>query len=140
MSIDRINLGPVESLGGAGRADVSPASTAQGIAQSVAGRILSEFGVGGTQPAGGSDVYRLGDLADHLGRELGATPSEVGELTRAIDSLAGALAEDLVALADGRTLDRLDAALASTNTAGPADASTFIRVLEGAAAAIAESR
>lgn len=141
MTVERINLGPVEPLGATVRRDVSPEGAAQGIAQTVAERILSELGVGGdARPTGAPDAYRLGDLANRVGLELGATPSEAGELTRAIEALAGALAEDLVALADGRTLDRLDTALASTAGEGPADVSAFIRVLEGAAAAIAESR
>lgn len=53
------------------------------------------------------------ELGAALAESLGAGPVETVELERAMESLAGALATDLAAFADGRTLDRLDAAIAA---------------------------
>ena len=143
MSIDRINLGPmapVDRFGGEGGrpAQVAEASARQ-VAVAVVGRIAAELSLTGAAPDGPVD-YGLAPLADSIGAAFNAGPAAAGDLARAIEELAGAIAADMAALADGRTLDRVDAAVADAVAATPDDgieAVTFI--LDQAAAKIASA-
>ena len=55
-------------------------------------------------------AYGIEALAEAIGQATGASPLDVVGLERALGELAAAVAVDVAALADGRTLDRLDAA------------------------------
>lgn len=91
-------------------------SLALGVASEVGSQLLAPLsGQGAPQPR----PYEVAALAEVLGRSLDATPMDVMDIERALVGLAGAVAADLVALADGRTLERLDDAIAAI---GPADA------------------
>lgn len=144
MSIDRINLGstaPVDRFGGEGGrgAEIAHASARQ-VALAVVGRIAAELALTGTPPEGAVD-YGLAPLADAVGAQFGAGPAASGDLARAMEELAGAIAADMAALADGRTLDRVDAGVADAVAKAPGDgleAVTFI--LDHAAAHIGAAR
>lgn len=97
-------------------------SLALGVAGEVGGYLLATLsgqvvtGRGAPQPASPQVAYGIEAMAEVLGQATGASPLEVVDLERALGDLATAVASDFVALADGRTLDRLDAAIA---TLGP---------------------
>jgi len=139
MTIDSSN-----SIGGAGpirpadfQADASgpAAGAARAIGLAVAGRVLGEFGLGGTpQPGAGGDVYGLGALTDNIAAQLPAGDStSLGALSRAVEAFAGAIAEDVAALVDGLTLDRLDAVLADLPQPSVPDLASVTDFLEQAA-------
>ena len=144
MSIDRINLGPMAPVdrfsGEGGRATEVAHASARQVAVAVVGRIAAELSLTGEAPDGPVD-YGLAPLADSVGAVFGAGPTASGDLARAMEELAGAIASDMAALADGRTLDRVDAAVAEASAAALGDgveAVTFI--LDHAAARIADAR
>lgn len=104
-------------------------SLALNVASEVGSQMLAPLsGQGAPQP----QPYQIATLAEVLGGALGATPMEVMDIERALEGLAGAVAADFVALADGRTLDRLDAAIAAQEgeMAPPALAATPATVAE----------
>lgn len=118
MTIDRISngpLGPIDPSGGQGR---TPAAIGEASARSVAiavvGRIAAELSLAdGQGQALGADPYRLRELTDAVAQALpGSNPAALGELERAIEGLAGAIAADMAGSVDGRTIERLDRAVA----------------------------
>lgn len=118
MTIDRISngpLGPIDPSGGHGRtpAAIGEAS-ARSVAVAVVGRIAAELSLtGGEGQALGADPYRLRELTDAVAQALpGANPAALGELERAIEGLAGAIAADMAGSVDGRTIERIDLAVA----------------------------
>jgi hypothetical protein len=145
MSIERINLGPAAPIGGArdGGTSALVDVNARTVASTVVGRIASELALAhsdGPLTGAGGDLYGLGALADAIGGQLGATPTETGELQRALESFAGAVAADLTAMADGRTFERVDAALGQLSIDEAGGVGAVTQSLETAAAAIAEAR
>ncbi|MET1755813.1 hypothetical protein ABVV53_10135 [Novosphingobium sp. RD2P27] len=140
MSIDRLSLSAINqaaALGTAGSGSLVGAA-AKAIAVDVLGRLGSQYLAPGH--VGSSEPYPLAQWAEGLGGQLGATPLETLELEGALGALAGALASDMAALADGRTLDRLDDALAAASQPGPPDsASSLARSFENLAAHIAQA-
>ena len=117
MTIDRISngpLGPIDPSGGQGRTPaVIGEASARSVAVAVIGRIATELSMSGGRPeALGADPYRLRELTDAVGQALpGANPTSLGELERAIEGLAGAIAADMAGSVDGGTIERLDLAL-----------------------------
>lgn len=145
MTIDRLSPSAASHAAAIGSALTT--SQAAGIAaRTVAVEVLGRLGTQFLDAAAGrsgseAQPYPLGELADILGRQLGASPLETVELEGALGALAGALSADMAALADGRTLDRLDAALADLGDAQlPAGASTVARHLEDLASHVAQAR
>lgn len=118
MTIDRIHTGPLGPIDSAGRDGHSPAligeTSARGVALAVVGRIIDELGIGmGGPVAPAADPYRLREIAGMATRAFpGSAPALEGELMRAIEALAGAIASHMAARVDGSTLDRVDEALA----------------------------
>lgn len=118
MSVPPITSAPT-GLTPVSGAVLSAAEAVNAGARSVAARVISRIGdlfqagAGGHGAAPEPAPYDLQNLADALGRPMSATPIEVVDIERALESLAGAVAADMVALADGRTLDRFEQALAS---------------------------
>ena len=117
MTIDRISngpLGPIDPSGSQGRtpAAIGEAS-ARSVAVAVVGRIAAELSMtGGQGQPLGADPYRLRALTDAVAQALpGANPASLGELERAIEELAGAIAADMAGSVDGRTIERLDRAV-----------------------------
>lgn len=117
MTIDRIHnsaLGPIDPAGRDGR---SPASVGEasvrGVALAVVGRIVDELGIGvREQVPAAADPYRLREVAEAAtGAFPGSAPAAEGELIRAIEALAGAIASHMAARVDGSTLARVDEAL-----------------------------
>lgn len=118
MTIDRISngpLGPVDPSGGQGR---TPAAIGEASARSVAiavvGRIAAELSMtSGQAETLGTDPYRLRELTDAVAQALpGANPASLGELERAIGEFAGTIAADMAGSVDGRTIERIDLAVA----------------------------
>jgi len=126
-------------------AALSAAEAVSAGAQSVAALVIGRIGDFFQAEAGGQGgvpepvPYDLQKLADALGQSVSATPIEVVDIERALESLAGAVAADMVALADGRTLDRFEDALASLDHA-PATPGAMAHQIEQLAAHIAAAR
>ncbi len=118
MTIDRIHTGPLAPIDPAGREGRSPATVGEASVRSVAlavvGRIVDELGIGvGGRRSSAADPYRLREVADMATRAFpGSAPAAEGELMRAIEALAGAIASHMAARIDGSTLERVDDALA----------------------------
>lgn len=118
MTIDRISngpLGPIDPSGGQGRTPVAIGeASARSVAIAVVGRIAAELSITGVQDqALGADPYRLRELTGAVAQALpGAGPAALGELERAIEGLAGAIAADMAGSVDGRTIERIDLAVA----------------------------
>jgi hypothetical protein len=144
MSIDRLSLSAINQTSAIGGASSGAliGSAAKAVAVEVLGKLGDQFLQAASQgPGGTGEAYPIGQWAEALGGQLGATPMQTLDLERGLGSLAGALASDMAALADGRTLDRLDAALADLGeTALPADASTLAQGFEDLASHIAQAR
>lgn len=143
MTIDRITSAATaltslaSSAQGAGQVATAGARS---IALEVAGRLAGEFlrSPDASQPP---QRYEIGRLADALGEAILATALETVELENAMQDLAGAIAADLTAFADGRTLDRLDAAVGEiADHDAPATPANVIQSIERIAAAVAAAR
>lgn len=122
-------------------------SLALGVASEVGGYLLAPLsgpvvtGRGAPPLTSSPSVYGIEALAEAIGQATGASPLDVVGLERALGELATAVAVDVAALADGRTLDRLDAALSALGPdegpATPAHVSDRIHTL---ASLLAEAR
>jgi hypothetical protein len=144
MSIDPLSssaVNPTAAIGGAS-AGTLVGTAAKAVAVAVLGRLGDQFLSAAAQdPGAAAEPYPIGQWAETLGAPLGATPLQALELERGLEALAGSLASDMAALADGRTLDRLDAALADQGDSQlPADASTLAQGFEDLASHIAQAR
>lgn len=148
MTIDPTigSSGAIGALSGIGQA-ASGASGIDGAVRSLAtdivGRIAGQLGLGGdaAAPLGHGDIYGLGALAEGIGQSLGdASAPAIGALTRSLEDFAGAVAADMAAHADGRTLDTVDAALGANPFAGASDVSGVIRGLDEATAGLSAAR
>jgi hypothetical protein len=116
MTIDRIQTGPLAPTDPAGREGRTPATIGEASVRSVAlavvGRIVDELGIRGGKGSHAADPYRLREVADMATRAFpGSAPAAEGELMRAIEALAGAIAAHMAARVDGSTLERVDDAL-----------------------------
>ena len=119
MSIERISSS-VFSSASLGSEAIGAAQAAQVAARSVAQEVLGQIGAlflpglfEASQGAGeGAD---FAGLAETLGDALGATTMEKIDIEQALGTLGTALASDMASLADGRTLERLEAALADVS-------------------------
>jgi hypothetical protein len=117
MTIDRIHAGPVTPIDRSGADGRAPLligeASARGVARAVVGRIAAELSLAGKPSPLTADPFQLRAMADAVGAQLpGSPPAALGDLGRAIEALAGTIAADMAGAADGRTLDRLDHALA----------------------------
>lgn len=145
MSIDRISsfaAAQASSIGSAPTAAQAAGIAARTVAVEVLGRLGSQFLEAASQwPSGEGKPYALAEIAEALSERLGATPLETMELEGALSTLASALASDMAALADGQTLDRLEAALADGGESHAfADATSVARHLEDLASHVAQAR
>lgn len=117
MTIDRISsspLGPIDRSDGGGRnpTEVGQASV-RSVALAVVGRIAAELSLAGQPTPLSADPYRLRSLAEAVSAVFpGSSPASIGDLERAIETVAGVIAADMAGAADGGTLERVDRALA----------------------------
>jgi hypothetical protein len=118
-------------------------SLALGVAGEVGGYLLATLsgpvvtGRGAPHPV----AYGIEGLAEVLGQATGASPLEVIDLEQALSELATAVASDFVAMADGRTLDRLETGIAALGPdEGPASAGQVSERIHTLAALLAEAR
>lgn len=138
MTIDRITsaataLTPLASF--AQDAGQLAGTGARLVASEVAGRLAGEF-LQGPDRSDAPQQYEIGRLADALGQAISATALESVELESAMQDLAGAIAADIGAFADGRTLDRLEAAIGlATEGGAPSTPANVIQSIEQIAAA-----
>jgi hypothetical protein len=117
MTIDRIHTGPLGPIDPASRDGRMPATVGETsvrrIALAVVGRIANELSIAGRPQPLTADPYRLRAIADAAAAPFpDRAPAAEGELARAIEALAGAVAADMAARTDGSTLSRVDDALA----------------------------
>lgn len=140
MTIDRLSSSAIGQA--AASTPAGAGSAPRAVAVAVLGSIGAQFlQAAGQGPVGKGVAYPLGQWAEALATPLGATPLETLELESALGAFAGALAADMAALADGRTLDRLDAALAAVGEPPlPAGPSELARHFEDLASHVAQAR
>jgi hypothetical protein len=133
MTIEPTRSTPVGSIGAS--APVATGDAARllhGLTTSVIGGIAASFGIGPAAPGQG-DIYGLGQLGDAIVQTFGGgTAAEAGALARALEEYAGAVAADMAAHADGRTLEFAEAALSDAGVARAGDIGGFIDALSAA--------
>jgi hypothetical protein len=123
MTIDRIHSGPVTPIdrsGGDARAPLLIGeASARGVARAVVGRIAAELSLAGKPSPLTADPFQLRAMTDAVAAELpGSSPAAIGDLGRAIETFAGTIAADMAGAVDGRTLERVDRAIADFDPAG----------------------
>lgn len=139
-SSSAIGIGALSSLNGGGRGGEVEGAV-RSLASTVVGQVAASLGTAGAGPVGQGDIYGIGPLAEGIGTALGATnATQVGDLTRALEGFAGAVAADMAARADGRTLDRIDQALADAPLSGAGGVDGVIHGLSQATTAIETAR
>lgn len=144
MSIDPSisGSGPIGAIvatgGGSGAADVADRFRALG--QHVVAQVAGSFGLIPLAAPGQGDVYGLRAMADGIGSAFGGSAADTGALTRAIEDFAGAIATDMAAYADGRTLDLVDGALAASTLSTAGDIPAIIDGLDQARTALEGAR
>ncbi|WP_404334998.1 hypothetical protein AB2M62_14950 [Sphingomonas sp. MMS12-HWE2-04] len=145
MTIDSISLNQAGAVGRSGAFADPPAAlagdTARNVAVSVVGRIASELALAPPRPGNVAENYGVRGLADAIGARFpDATPTQLGDLSRSLEDFAGAVATDMAAYADGATLDRVDAAIASFDPQGGQGLDAVTALLEKATEAVAAPR
>lgn len=128
--------GPIRPTGAPAEAASPAIDAVRAISLSVVSRIAAEFGLGdAARPPAGGDIYGLRVLSDGIASQLPASGStSLGALQRAVEAFAGAVAEDVAALADGFTLERVDRILGDLPQPGLQDLGSVTAFLEQAAA------
>lgn len=116
MTIDPSINGPahIGAIGGIGGGSSGPdlAADIRSLGLDIVGQVAGSFGLVTTSTPGQGDIYGLNQLADRIGAQFGdSNAADIGALTRALEDFAGAIASDMAAYADGRTLDHLDGAI-----------------------------
>jgi hypothetical protein len=145
MTIDPSISGssPISALGGAG-GDAPGAGLVDGfraLGTDIVAQVAGSFGLIPISAPGQGDVYGLRALADQVGAAFGeSSAADLGALSRAIEDFAGAIAADMAAYADGRTLDLLDGALAASPLSTAADLGGVIDALDQARASLEAAR
>nr|WP_165388287.1 hypothetical protein [Sphingomonas populi] len=144
MTIDPISSPQISALGRAGDSGGAAVAgeSARSIAVAVVGHIAGQLLLAPARPGNIAEKYGVRALADTVAAAFpNGNPAAVGALHRAMESFAGAVAADMAAFADGRTLDRVDSAIA--DFAAPENAHDIEAVraaFERAAAAITDAR
>lgn len=138
MTIEPTRSTPVGAIGAPAPAATGDAARLlHGLTTSVIGGIAASFGIGPAGP-GQSDIHQgdihgIGQLGDAIVQIFGGgTAAEAGALARALEEYAGAVAADMAAHADGRTLDLAEAALSDAGLAEAGDIGGFIDALSAA--------
>ena len=122
MSIDPISagpIGPVSAIGASPDAGSGLADVLRGLAGEVVGQVAGALrlidGAPLGSPLGQGDIHGIARLADGIASRFpDASAADTGGLTRALEDFAGAVATDIAAFADGRTLDLAGDALAAS--------------------------
>ncbi len=116
--ISSTSAGATSAVGGAGQGN-PPSSGALagavlgGLAGKMAGNIgaaLNLAGNGGTDAwqGNGNDPYAISEIAEELSGQLGGSPSEVGDLSRALHAFVQESASLFAARPESRSLARLN--------------------------------
>ncbi len=145
MTIDSSisGTGPISAIGAAAGETAGAGLTEgiRGLASSVVARVADSFGLIPVRAPGQGDVYGLRALADGIGAALGGgSAADMGALTRAIEDFAGAVATDMAAYADGRTLDLVEGAIGASTLSTAGDIAGVIDGLEQARVALDGAR
>ncbi len=119
MTIDPSINGPahIGAIGGIGGGSSGPdlAADIRSLGLDIVGQVAGSFGLAPGSAPGQGDIYGLGGLADRIGAQFGGSnAADIGALTRELEEFASAIASDMAAYADGRTLDHLDGAVAAS--------------------------
>ncbi|WP_336970697.1 hypothetical protein [Sphingobium aromaticiconvertens] len=145
MSIDpTFGASPVGALAGAGQsggATGSIADAVRALAGDVVGQVAGNLGLIDRAPLGQGDIYHIAPLADGIAVSLGdSSAASIGALTRALEDFAGAVASDMAAYADGKTLELADAALRTETLSQAGDVAGVIQGLDRAIDAFDSAR
>lgn len=133
-------IGAIGALGG-GAAHTGVADDFRALATQVVGQIAGSFGLTPANVSGQGDVYGLTALADGIGAAFGGgSAADMGALTRAIEDFAGAVATDMAAYADGRTLDLANGAIDASTLSTVGDIAGVIDGLDQARTALEGAR
>lgn len=146
MTIDPSISGasPIGAITATGAGQASGAGIADGL-RALAGHVVAQvagsFGLLPLTAPGQGDVYGLRAMADGIGAALGGeSAADMGALTRAIEDFAGAVATDMAAYADGRTLDLVDGAIGASTLSSAGDIPAVIDGLDQARTALEGAR
>ncbi|MCI4592632.1 hypothetical protein MOK15_21480 [Sphingobium sp. BYY-5] len=135
--------GPIGALGGAS-GDTPGAGLVDGfraLGTDIVAQVAGSFGLLPVSAPGQGDIYGLRVIADQVGAAFGEnSAANLGALTRAIEDFAGAIATDMAAFADGRTLDLVDGALAVSPLSTAADLGGVIDALDQARTSLEAAR
>jgi hypothetical protein len=142
MTIDPTSSTPIGAIGpvygGSGSAEI--ARRFDDLSTVIIGHVAASFGLL-PAAAGHGDIYGLRALADSIDQTFGnGSAAEVGALTRAIEEFAGAVAADMAAFADGRTLDFAQQAVSISGLSAAGDLAGVIDALNVARRAMDGAR
>lgn len=136
------SAGPIGAIAAAGDGarGAGPIDAIRAIATNIVSGIAASFGLLPVNAPGQGDVYGLRSASDTLGTALGGSAADQGALTRAVEDFASAVATDMAAYADGRTLTLVDGALAASTLANAGDIAGIIDGLDQARVALEGAR
>lgn len=135
---------PIGAISATGAGEASGADIADGV-RTLAGHVVAQvagsFGLVPLTAPGQGDIYGLRAAADGIGAALGGgSAADLGALARAIEDFAGAVATDMAAYADGRTLDLVDGAIGVSTLFSASDIPAVIDGLDQARVALDGAR
>lgn len=135
------SIGAIAATGAGEAGGASMADGIRGLAGDVVAQVAGSFGLIPLAAPGQGDVYGLRAVADGIGAALGGgSAADLGALTRAIEDFAGAVATDMAAYADGRTLDLVDGAIGASTLSSAGDINAVIDGLDQARVALDGAR
>jgi hypothetical protein len=132
-------IGALGQTGGAS-AGVGPVDQVRALASQIVGQIAGNFGLLPISAPGQGDVYGLRALADQISASFGGSAADAGALTRAVEDFASAVATDMAAYDDGRTLDLADSAIGASTLGSASDIAGIIDGLDQARVALEGAR
>lgn len=134
-------IGALSASGAGGGGSIGLDAAIRTLAADVVGQVAGSLGLTGGALPGQGDIYGLGTLADGIAGAFGdSSAASIGALTRALEDFSGAVATDMAAHADGRTLDIVESALSADPFPGAGDVAGIIHGLDQATAAIDAAR
>lgn len=144
MTIDP-NISSASAIGALGAtggpaASAGPVDQVRALASQVVGQIAGSFGLLPISAPGQGDVYGLRALADQMSANFGGSAADAGALTRAVEDFASAVATDMAAYADGRTLDLAVSAIGASTLGSASDIAGIIDGLDQARVALEGAR
>jgi len=137
------SVGPISGVGAAqGGGPGGLQESLRSLALDVVGQIADALQLtGSATPQGQGDIYGIAALADGIASAFpDSSAADAGALTRALEDFASAVATDMAAYADGRTLDLAGDALAAAPLSDASGITDAIRGIEQATAQLDAAR